>query len=148
MRRGSKKRPCAWARTSRACRKSSKTFFAARSMPAELEPWPEPVDTAELLAEIETKFRRYVVVSDAIAAATALWVAFTYVVEIAVHAPKLLFHFPEQDAGKSTALGALRWHGAAAICGESKRPALPLYRIVDRLKPTLLLDEADKHFRA
>jgi hypothetical protein len=29
-------------------------YFAARSIPAELEPWPEPVGTAELLTEIET----------------------------------------------------------------------------------------------
>src|SRR5262245_25447944 len=32
-------------------------FFAARSLPAELLPWPDSVDTAELLAGIEAKFR-------------------------------------------------------------------------------------------
>jgi hypothetical protein len=121
-------------------------YFAARSIPKELEPWPEPVDTAELLAEIETKFRRYVVVSDAIAAATALWVPFTYMVEIAVHAPKLLFHFPEKDAGKSTALGVLHWMVQRAYPAIEASGA-SIYRIVDRLKPTLLLDEADKTFR-
>jgi len=84
-------------------------YFAARTLPEDLEPWPEPVSTAELLGAIEAKFRRYVVVSDAIAAAATLWTAFAWVVEIAVHAPKLLFTFPEKDAGKSTALGVLRW---------------------------------------
>jgi hypothetical protein len=121
-------------------------FFAARSIPQELEPWPEPVDTAELLAEIETKFRRFVVVSNAITAATALWVAFTYVVEIAVHAPKLLFHFPEKDAGKTTALGALR-HMIQRPYAAIEATGAAVYRIVDRLKPTLLLDEADKLFQ-
>jgi hypothetical protein len=77
------------------------------------------VDTAELLRAIETKFRRYVVVSDAIAAATVLWVAFTYVIEIAVHAPKLLFTFPERDAGKSTALHVLR------SCRPARHPCGP-----------------------
>ena len=122
-------------------------FFAARSIPEELEPWPDPVDTAELLAAIEAKFRRYVVVTDAIAAATALWVAFTYIVEIAVHAPKLLFHFPEKDAGKSTALGVLRWMVQRPYAAVEATGAA-VYRIVDRLKPTLLLDEADTLFRA
>jgi hypothetical protein len=84
-------------------------YFAACTLPEDLEPWPEPVSTAELLGAIEAKLRRYVVVSDAIAAATTLWVVFAWVVEIAVHAPKLLFTFPEKDAGKSTALGVLRW---------------------------------------
>jgi uncharacterized protein DUF3631 len=121
-------------------------YFAAHSIPEELEPWPEPVDTAELLAEIETKFRRYVVVSNAIAAATALWVAFTYVVEIAVHAPKLLFHFPEKDAGKTTALGALR-HMVLRPYAAVEATGAAVYRIVDRLKPTFLLDEADKLFQ-
>jgi hypothetical protein len=121
-------------------------YFAARSIPKELEPWSEAVDTAELLAEIAAKFRRYVVVSDAITAATALWVPFTYVVEIAVHAPKLLFHFPEKDAGKSTALGALR-HMIQRPYAAVEATGAAVYRIVDRLKPTLLLDEADKLFQ-
>ena len=85
-------------------------------------------------------------VSNAIAATTALWVAFTYVVEIAMHAPKLLFHFPERDAGKSTALGALR-HMVQRPYAAVEATGAAIYRIVDRLKPTLLLDEADKLFQ-
>ena len=121
-------------------------YFAARSIPPEEEPWPEPVDTAELLAGIEKKFRRYVVVSKAIATATTLWVPFSYVIEIATHAPKLVFHFPDKDAGKTTALGVLhrlvaRPYPAVEATGAA------VFRIVDRLKPTLLLDEADKLFQ-
>jgi hypothetical protein len=120
-------------------------FYAARTLPDELAPWGEPVSTAKLLGVIETKFRRYVVVSDAIATATSLWTVFASVVEIAVHAPKLLFTFPEKDAGKSTALGVLRWmvprpYSAVEATGAA------IYRIFDRFKPTLLLDEADTLF--
>jgi putative DNA primase/helicase len=121
-------------------------YYAARILPETLEPWPEPVSTTELLAAIETKFRRYLVVSDAIATATTLWVLFTYVVEIAVHAPKLLFHFPEKDAGKTTALGVLR-HMIQRPYAAVEATSAAVYRIVDRLKPTLLLDEADKLFQ-
>jgi putative DNA primase/helicase len=120
-------------------------YRAARALPEELTPWPEPVDTAELLRAIETKFRRYVVVSDAVAAATVLWVAFTYVIEIAVHAPKLLFTFPERDAGKSTALHVLRLIVQRPYMAVEATGAA-IYRIVDRLRPTLLLDEADTLF--
>ena len=121
-------------------------YFAARSIRPEEEPWPEAVGAAELLAEIETKFRRYVVVSDVIAVAAVLWAVFTYVVEIAVHAPKLLFHFPEKDAGKSTALGVLR-HIVQRPYAAVEATGASIFRIVDRLKPTLLLDEADKLFQ-
>jgi len=121
-------------------------FFAARSLPAELLPWPDSVDTAELLAGIEAKFRRYVVVPDCIAVATALWVAFTYLVEIAVYAPKLLFTFPERDAGKSTALHVLRWMVQRPYLAVEATGAAA-YRIADRLRCTFLLDEADTLFR-
>jgi putative DNA primase/helicase len=121
-------------------------FYAARTVPEELQPWGEPVSTAELLSTIEMKFRRYVVVSDAVAAATALWVAFTYLIEIAVHAPKLLFTFPERDAGKSTALHVLRRMVQRPYMAIEATGAA-MYRIVDRLKPTLLLDEADTLFQ-
>jgi Protein of unknown function (DUF3631) len=120
-------------------------FFAARSLPAELLPWPDPVETAELLAGIEAKFRRYVVAPDAITAATTLWVPFTYLVEIAVYAPKLLFQFPERDAGKSTALDVIRWMVQRPYLAIEATGAA-IYRIVNRLKPTLILDEADTLF--
>src|SRR5262249_52362418 len=120
-------------------------YCAARTIPEDLEPWPEPVDTAELLGAIETKFRRYVVASDAIVTASTLWAPFTQVVEIATHAPKLIFTFPERDAGKSVAQDVLRWvvlrpYAAVEATGAAT------YRIIDRLRPTLLLDEADTLF--
>ena len=121
-------------------------FFAARSLPAELVPWPDPVDTAELLAGIEAKFRRYVVVPDSIAVATALWVAFTYLVEIAVYAPKPLFKFPEREAGKKDRAARYSLDGAARIPRGRGDRGRSSHRIVDRLKPTLILDEADTLF--
>jgi hypothetical protein len=121
-------------------------FFASYSLPPELVPWPDPVDTAELLAGIEAKFRRYVVTSDANVTATTLWAAFTYLVEIALFATKLLFQFPERDAGKSTALDVIYWMVQRPYLAiEATGPVL--YRIIDRLKPTLLLDEADSLFK-
>ena len=120
-------------------------FLAARTIPEDLEPWPEPVDTAELLSAIEAKFCRYVVATDALVTASTLFGAFTYVVEVATHAPKLIYTFPERDAGKSLAQDVLRWvvlrpYAAVEATGAA------IYRIIDRLRPTLLLDEADTLF--
>jgi hypothetical protein len=120
-------------------------YFAKRSIPDELTPWPEPVDTAALFGDIETKFRRYIVVSDAVAVATTLWTPFTYIIEIALHAPKLIFTFPDRNAGKTTATDVLFWmvlRGYKAV----EASGAAIYRIVDRLKPTLILDDADTLF--
>jgi putative DNA primase/helicase len=121
-------------------------YLAARTIPEELKPWGEAVDAAELLASIEAKFCRYVVASDAIVVAAVLWTAFTYLIDIATHAPKLLFTFPEKDAGKSTALHVVRWMVQRAYAAAEATGAV-LYRIIDRLKPTVLLDEADTLFQ-
>src|SRR5262249_9986027 len=121
-------------------------FYAAREIPEDLEPWPDPVDTAELLTEIETKFCRYVVASDAIVTASVLYAPFTYVAEVATHAPKLVYTFPDKDAGKSTALHVQRRMVQRAYPAVEVTGAV-LYRIIDRLKPTLCLDEADSLFK-
>ena len=120
-------------------------FLAARTIPEALQPWDEPVDAAELLGAIEAKFRRYVVASDAIVTASTLYAPFSYVVEVTTHAPKLVFTFPERDAGKSMAQDVLYWmvlrpYGAVEATGAA------IYRIIDRLRPTLLLDEGDTLF--
>jgi hypothetical protein len=120
-------------------------YLAERTISEESEPWGEAVDTAELLAAIEAKFRRYVVATDAVVVATALWTPFTYVVEIATHATKLLYTSPVKDAGKSTALHVARWMVQRAYAAVEATGAV-LFRIIDRLKPTLLLDEADTLF--
>jgi Protein of unknown function (DUF3631) len=120
-------------------------YVAARRIPEDLKPWDETVDTAELLAAIESKFRRHVVASNAIVTATALWTSFTYMVEIATHAPKLLFTFPEKDAGKSTALHVVRWMAQRSYVTVEATGAVT-YRIIDRLNPTLFFDEADTMF--
>jgi len=106
-------------------------FLAARTIPEDLEPWPGPVDTAELLAAIEAKFRRYVVASNAIVTASVLYAPFTYMAEVATHAPKLVYTFPERDAGKSTALHVERWmvlrgYAASMSC---RRPCAAAWRI-------------------
>jgi len=110
----------------------------------EIEPWPEPVDARALLTELTTQVRRYVVIhDDAAAVAVVLWICFAWVHEIAVHSPLLLLIGADSDTGKTTACSVLRYstpraYAAAELTGPS------MYRFVDRVCPTLIIDDADQ----
>jgi putative DNA primase/helicase len=112
-----------------------------------VEPWPEPVPTAALLGEVMTQIRRYVVVHDDDAAvAMVLWIFFAWLhADIAVHSPILVFTSADADSGKTTACGVLqlltsRAYAAAELTGPG------LYRFVDHVHPTLIIDDADRLF--
>jgi hypothetical protein len=125
------------------------TFVAAEEKCGDtdyVEPWPEPVDINVLLTEAATQLRRYVVTyDDAAAVAITLWIAFAWVHEIAVHSAILEFTSAEPDTGKTTACGVLKFltpraYAAAELTGPN------LYRFVDHLTPTLIIDDADRLF--
>ena len=104
--------------------------------------WPGAVNTSELLSVILGKVREYVVLSLSGTLAVALYTMLTYVVDELAICPMLLLQSAVKRSGKTTLLGLLlricyRSLGAASIS-----PAA-LYRVVDCLQPTLLLDEVD-----
>jgi hypothetical protein len=111
-----------------------------------VEPWPEPVDLNALLTETTAQTQRYVVIhDDAAAVAITLWIAFAWVHEIAVHSPILRIISGDADAGKTTLCGVLkhltpRAYAAAEPTGPS------LYRFIDQVHPTLIIDDADNLF--
>jgi putative DNA primase/helicase len=115
---------------------------AITSPPPEL--WTEPVNLSVLLTETLTQIRRYVAIhNEAAAVATVLWVAFSWVHEIAVHSPILRIDADDIDAGKSTLCKVLKFltpraSTVASLSGPS------LFRFVDREHPTLIMDNADK----
>lgn len=105
-------------------------------------PWPEPVDLDLVLKELVSVLRRYVAFSEEAAVAVALWIIFTYAIDAAYIAPMLAICSPEKRCGKTTLLQILQ----AAV----RRPLLVsnitsagLFRIVEKVEPTLLIDEAD-----
>jgi len=111
---------------------------------AEVEPWPEPVALAELLDEALAMISRYVVIHDESARiAIVLWVALAWVHEIAVHSPILEFTSADAGEGKSTLCGVLSHITPRGdVSTELTGPAL--YRFVDQVKPTLIIDDADR----
>jgi Protein of unknown function (DUF3631)/Domain of unknown function (DUF3854) len=110
------------------------------------EPWPEPVEGIELIGETIEFLRRYVVMSEAEATAVALWISLTYLEQHVDTLPILAVTSPEKRCGKTTLL---------TIISKLARKALPaanvssaaLFRAIEKLKPTLLIDEGDTFLR-
>jgi hypothetical protein len=107
-----------------------------------LDPWPEPVDGAEVLYGIEAKLRHYVSMPDGSPEITALWVMFTWAIDASEIAPRLFLTSPMRRCGKTTVLDILRAlvHRPQANINVT---AAALYNAIDQTQCTLLLDEAD-----
>jgi putative DNA primase/helicase len=109
---------------------------------SEPDKWPDSVDGAELLDDVERAIRRHVVIDDAPRDAVALWCA-------AVHAfasfdifPRLFLTAPTKSAGKSTLLDTIERLVPRPLTVASASAAA-LFRTIPVFRPVLLLDEAD-----
>jgi len=111
-----------------------------------VEPWPDSVDEAALVDQIQTRLKRHVVMSDEAALAVALWVVFAWVHEAAVHSPILLVSSPEAECGKSTLLGLINFLVPRGLVIVEVTPAV-LFRMIECWHPTIIVDEADTAFR-
>lgn len=106
------------------------------------EPWPDPVDGAAVLDEVEAVLAAHVVLPEHTAPAVALWTLWTYVYTAFAVAPILNVYSPEKGCGKSTLLTCLYYLAHRPVKCANLSPAV-LFRVVEKYGPTLLLDEAD-----
>jgi hypothetical protein len=109
---------------------------------AETEPWPEPINLAQLLNEIVMVIRRFIVLDPKQAHAATLWVAFTWVIDVVKVAPLIIINAPERERGKSQLLSVLSNLSCKAISAANMRSAT-LFRICEKWHPTIMIDEAD-----
>ena len=116
--------------------------LARGTMAAPDEPWPKPVDGAQLLNGIVATVRRYVAMPREAAHAAALWVLHTYVPDAADFTPYLLITSPVRECGKTTLLDTLEPLVYRPRHSDGMTAAA-LYRTIDRDAPTILLDELD-----
>jgi putative DNA primase/helicase len=108
----------------------------------EPEPWPGPVNGAELLDALSARIRGHVVMSDDEALTAALWVVHTYLLDYFGISPRLAITSPEKGCGKTTALDVLArlvWRPLPT----ANASASAIFRAVEMQRPTLLIDEAD-----
>lgn len=113
----------------------------------EVDPWPEPVDAAQLLTDIAAAIRRFIVCGKEVSHAVALWVAMTWFIDVIQVAPLAVITAPEKRCGKTQLLSLLGKLSARAITASSISPAA-LFRTIDAWRPTLLIDEADAFMKA
>jgi len=108
----------------------------------EIDPWPEPINPASLLADITATVQRFIVCAQEVAFAVALWVALTWFIDVVQVAPLAAITAPEKRCGKSLLLSLIGKLVARAITASNISPAA-LYRTIEAWSPTLLIDEAD-----
>src|SRR5437879_3563 len=113
---------------------------------ADPEPWREPVDGAALLAELVRTFARFVALPEGAATAIALWILHAHAHTAAQVSPLLALTSPEKKCGKTTTLTLLGALVPRSLIASSISPAA-LFRVVERYRPALLVDEADTVFR-
>jgi putative DNA primase/helicase len=107
-----------------------------------IEPWPAPVEGADLLDEICRTVSRYVVMKPEHVATLALWAMHTHCFNCFGHSPRAAILSPEMQCGKTTTLDVL----ACLVDGPlptANTTVSAIFRIVEMSAPTLLIDEAD-----
>ena len=106
------------------------------------EPYPEPVNPAQLIGDISTTIRRFIVLDKHQADAAALWVTACWFVDEIPAAPIALINAPEKSCGKTQLLTVLK---KLAPRGEQLAGISPsaLYRVIEKYKPTLFIDEIE-----
>jgi hypothetical protein len=106
------------------------------------EPWPELVDGASLIIDLETAINTHAVLPDGAAVAMALWIVHTYCLGAAAITPRLAIVSPTKRCGKTTVLKLLGALACKPLAAANLTPAV-LYRVVEAYSPTILVDEAD-----
>jgi hypothetical protein len=105
-------------------------------------PWPTPVEGAALLDEIVSAVATYVMMPQESAIAVALWCLHAHAFDASQISPRLFITSPEKRCGKSTLLRVIQALVPKALQA-SNITAAALFRTVEAVRPTLLIDEAD-----
>ena len=106
------------------------------------EPYHSTVDGNELLDEISEIISRYMILPKGALPPIVLWIVSTYVYDAFNVYPKLGVISPEKRCGKTTLLDALGAFSCKSILSSNITPS-SIFRVVEKTKPTLLIDEAD-----
>ena len=106
------------------------------------EPYHSTVDGNKILDEISEIISRYMILPKGVLPPIALWIVSTYVYDAFNVYPKLGVISPEKRCGKTTLLDILGAFSCKSILSSNITPS-SIFRVVEKTKPTLLIDEAD-----
>ena len=107
-----------------------------------IEIWDAPVDGPALLADIEQAFIRYVFLPTGASVALALWTLHAWTIDAGDISPFLVLVSPTKRCGKTTVLIILYYLTPRSELASNISPSA-LFRYVEEIRPTLLIDEAD-----
>lgn len=108
-------------------------------------PWTAPVVGVSLLSEMAAAIRRYVVMDEGAAETVALWVLHTWTFDAFSISPGLAITSPEKGCGKTTLLDLIARLVPRPLATSNITPAA-VFRTIEAVQPTLLIDEADTFF--
>jgi uncharacterized protein DUF3631 len=111
-----------------------------------VEPWPEPVDGKLLLDALARVLRAHVVISQWARDALALFIIHTYAFALRDVTTYVGIESPQKRCGKSTLLNVLSALVNRPLLSSNISPPA-LFRVIEELQPTLLIDEADNLLR-
>jgi putative DNA primase/helicase len=107
-----------------------------------VEPSAEPVDGAALLNNLRQVFRRYVVLPKGADIALPLWVLHAWTMDAGDISPLMVLVSPTKRCGKTSVLIVLYFlTPRSELSSNITAPAL--FRYIEDVRPTLLIDEAD-----
>jgi hypothetical protein len=110
------------------------------------EPWPTPVDSAELLDELADAFAEHAILPPGGADAAALWTLHAWAHDAAIISPFLTYESPEKRCGKTTSLKLHALLAPRALTMANVTMAA-LFRMLEKYRPTAIIDEADTFLR-
>ena len=108
----------------------------------DVEPWPQPVNGAELLDDVSKSFSRYVALPPGAADVMALWALHCHCFEAFQITPRLNITSPEKGCGKTTVLDVVALLVPRPLRTENLTTPV-LFRLIEARKPTVLADEYD-----
>jgi putative DNA primase/helicase len=109
---------------------------------SDLEPWPTHLNGVALAEELRQRIQKHVVLTDAGYVACTLWILHTYCYGLFEHTPRLHAKSPTKRCGKTMLLTLLNELVHEPLLTSDVSGAV-LFRVIDHLQPTVLLDEWD-----
>src|SRR5262245_60223064 len=107
-----------------------------------VEPLADPVDGAALLNNLQQVFRRYIILPRGADIALPLWVLHAWTVDAGDVSPLMILVSPTKRCGKTSVLIVLYFlTPRSELSSNITTPAL--FRYIEDVRPTLLIDEAD-----
>jgi Protein of unknown function (DUF3631) len=126
--------------------RKSKIENSSSSLPSTPDTRPSPIQGQYLLNNLEFLLQTYVVLPTYAAETLALWVLHTYAFELRDVSTYLGIESPEKRCGKTTLLGVLNRLANRPVPAANISSSA-FFRVIEEMRPTLLIDEADTILR-